>query len=418
MSYTKEILETFVTNTNATLIGELPALKKEARIAFRCRCGTEDSKTFVRIKETGVLCKTCTNIQRRERREATNLVKYGTTCTLQNDVIKAKAAATCLERYNAENPFKSDTIKERIKKTNLEKYGSENPYGSKIIIQKIRQICEEKYGEKFPMKNPEIANKTKLTNLLKYGVPVSSKAECVKEKAKQTNLRKYGKEHHIIPEIISKMKHTNLLKYGVEYTFQSLIVKQRIRESLLKKYGVSHTSLIKDIYIKKQLTCIKKYGVIHHFQCESILRKQHLTNIVRYGTPYPQQSPIIQAKSQKTGLRYKTYTTPSGEIRKVQGYEPRALDILFKEQKLPESDVLTSRSDVPVISYTSNSKSHRYFPDIYIPSQNKIIEVKSTWTFNLHFHTNRLKWKATKDAGYLCEFWIFTKTGYSVHTEI
>jgi len=39
---------------------------------------------------------------------------------------------------------------------------------------------------------------------------------------------------------------------------------------------------------------------------------------------------------------------PSGDIRKVQGYEPFALDILVKKYK--EDDIKTDRKDIPRIT--------------------------------------------------------------------
>jgi hypothetical protein len=410
----KELLNKLATDVSSIIISELTKITNDKRINFICKCGTEDSKTFARIKETGVLCKSCTMVQRRERREKTNLEKYGATCTLQSDSIKKKAEETCLARYGEVNAFKSNEIKEKIKNTNLEKYGAENPFASELIKAKLRETCKMKYGSEFPMMNPEISAKTKATNLEKYGVAVSSKADCVKEKAKETNLRIYGKEHHIVPEIMEKAKKTNLLKYGVEYTFQSPIIKDKIKHSLLSKYGVAHSSQIPGIQIKKKLTCFQKHGVYHHLQLNSILYKQFNTNLKRYGVPNANQSPLVQAKSQKNGLRYKTYITPGGEIRKVQGYEPRALDILFKTHKLAESDVITDRGAVPRISYNSNNKLHYYFPDIYIPSQNKLIEVKSSWTVKLHSATNCLKWNASVASGYVCEVWVFDKNSLNI----
>lgn len=253
----KEILNEYVLSDNATLIGELPKLTQEVRIHFRCKCGTEDSKTFVRIKESGVLCKECTSIQRRERREKTNLERYGSSCTLQSELIKKKAHDTCIQKYGTTNVFTCDKIKERIKQTNLEKYGSENPFGSEAIKSKLRETCIKKYGSEFPMKNPIIADKTKKTNLQKYGVEVSSKAEIVKEKAKQTNLRIYGKTHHFVPSVIEKIKQTNLIKYGHQWSFQSPLVKDSIKQTLIDKYGVNHSSKIKELVLKNVLTVLK-----------------------------------------------------------------------------------------------------------------------------------------------------------------
>jgi len=56
-----------------------------------------------------------------------------------------------------------------------------------------------------------------------------------------------------------------------------------------------------------------------------------------------------------------------------------------------------------------DKKSHRYYPDIFIISENKIIEVKSDWTFNLHKNMNLLKKESCINSGIDFEFFIFNK---------
>jgi len=54
-----------------------------------------------------------------------------------------------------------------------------------------------------------------------------------------------------------------------------------------------------------------------------------------------------------------------------------------------------------------NQTTHRYYPDFYIKKDNKIIEVKSIYTYNIDIEKNLLKQKACLDAGYNFEFWIY-----------
>ena len=100
---------------------------------------------------------------------------------------------------------------------------------------------------------------------------------------------------------------------------------------------------------------------------------------------------------------------PSGEIRNIQGYEHFALDILSKEYN--EEQIKTERNDMPIINYIFNDKTKRYFPDIYIPHKNTIIEVKSKWIYNKQLELNKIKEKYTKESGYLYEVWIFDVKG-------
>ena len=59
--------------------------------------------------------------------------------------------------------------------------------------------------------------------------------------------------------------------------------------------------------------------------------------------------------------------------------------------------------------YTNDNNKHRYFCDIFIPSENKLIEVKSEYTFEIQKEINLLKQKASRDLGYDHEIWIIDK---------
>jgi hypothetical protein len=102
---------------------------------------------------------------------------------------------------------------------------------------------------------------------------------------------------------------------------------------------------------------------------------------------------------------YKTYISPTGVIHRVQGYEPHALKDLFTT--VSESDIITGCTSVPNINYIFNNKNRIYYPDIYIKSQNKLIEVKSTWTYISEIQQNNAKALACLNKGYQFEFWIY-----------
>jgi hypothetical protein len=51
---------------------------------------------------------------------------------------------------------------------------------------------------------------------------------------------------------------------------------------------------------------------------------------------------------------------------------------------------------MPDIFYMIGTKMHKYYPDIYIPNENLIIEVKSTYTISQNLEMNQAKFEATK----------------------
>ncbi len=102
----------------------------------------------------------------------------------------------------------------------------------------------------------------------------------------------------------------------------------------------------------------------------------------------------------------KEYVFVDNTIIYIQGYENFALDLLVKEGYV-SSEIISGSQNVPKIYYVFNGKKCRYYCDIFLPSINKIIEVKSKWTYEREKEKNIAKATACIDGGYLFEFWIF-----------
>ena len=278
--------------------------------------------------------------------------------------------SVCVHLYTYGKPKKQkqkltkEEIQNKIKETNRKKYGNNYGFQSEIVKQKIKESCFKKYGVEYSLQNKEVKNKGKETCLKKYGVEYSSQAEIIKQKTKATTLEKYGSD------CIFKVDE----------------IKTKIKETLIKKYGVEHPMYINETKEKMRKTCLEKYGV-----------------------EYPTQLVEIQEKAIHTAKAYKNYITPSCRIIKVQGYEPYALDELYKLYS--EDDIVTDRKLIPKFEYSDNCIKRFYFPDIYIKSINKIIEVKSTWTYKTNEKKCMLKGKSCIDKSYKFELWIYDKAG-------
>jgi hypothetical protein len=97
----------------------------------------------------------------------------------------------------------------------------------------------------------------------------------------------------------------------------------------------------------------------------------------------------------------------------------------FTEDELIVDDRYTT-SRIPVVQYsTKEGRRRKYHPDIYIPTENKIIEVKSRWWWDANgrsgyenrISNNLSKRDAALSAGYQYEVWLFeTKTKYRILT--
>ena len=153
------------------------------------------------------------------------------------------------------------------------------------------------------------------------------------------------------------------------------------------------------------------YGTVYPIQNENVKIKRKNTCLIKYGYEHPMQNPLIAEYAFRNSFRAKLYTFPSGRIDYIQGYEHFALDQLLNCENINETNIITSRTDVPEIWYNMSNNTHRYYVDIFIPEENKCIEVKSWWTFLQHQNVVFEKQKAAKAAGFLCEIRIYSKKG-------
>jgi len=233
------------------------------------------------------------------------------------------------------------------------------------------------------------------------------------KKSIDTNLEKYGIEFHTqSKEVKNKAKETLLKKYGVKCYIQSSEFKYKTKATNLKKYGVEFYTQTKEVKDKAKKTIFNKYGVENVFQCEEIKHKIKDINIKKYGVANPMQNSIISEKSLINSHKIKDYILPSGNILKYQGYENFALDKIIKEWKIEETDIITRGDKIPEIWWLDkDEKRRRYFVDIYIPSKNLIIEVKSIWTITLNKDNIMSKLNASKDLGFNTLLWVFDKKG-------
>jgi hypothetical protein len=375
MKYDYHLLQEYCKNNNVELSKNYSNEKVtcETRIEGKCvgtSCDEYFCRPFHQIVKCGVFCKKCTKISRLEKTKQTNMEKYGVENPFQTKEIKEKRKQTYMEKYGVEHPLQNKEIKEKMKQTNMEKYGVEHPSQNKEIKEKMKQISMEKYGVEHPSQNKEIKEKSKETNMEKYGVENPSQNKEIKEKMKQTCMK----------------------NFGVENPSQNKEIKEKMKQTCMKNFGVEHPLQNKEIKEKSKETCMEKYGV-----------------------EYPLQNAEVSKKSSKNSYKLKNYIFPSGNTIQVQGYEPFGLDELITTEQISETDIVTNRTEVPTIWYEdTDGKKHRYFVDIFIPSQKRCIEVKSTWTMEKKRDSVFEKQQAMKDAGYECDIWVYNRKGEKI----
>jgi hypothetical protein len=161
--------------------------------------------------------------------------------------------------------------------------------------------------------------------------------------------------------------------------------------------------------IRKQ-TNIQKIGFENNFQSNEIKEKIKQTNLQKYGVEYCIQNADIAKKVLSSGLKFKDYVFPSGKIVKIQGYEDTALDELIINEKIDESNIIIGVKNVPTIWYQTNDGiKHRHYVDIFIPTQNRCIEVKGEWFYKRDKVKLELKKQAAEKIGYKYELWVYDR---------
>jgi len=214
----------------------------------------------------------------------------------------------------------------------------------------------------------------------KYGVDNPAKLKETQDKMKASNLEKYGSENYF-----SSDAGIELVKNEWKNPEKRKTRLDNIKKTFDGKWK-GHPSRNKDIMDK-----IKKH--------------QMETWINNYGC-HPMQTPEISERAEHNRISRKQYTMPSGKIISIQGYEWKTIDDLL-QSGIHENDIVTEKNKVPHIKYFFNGKIRRYYPDIFVISENKIYETKSTYTYDSHMDQNLAKQQASLDAGYNFEFKIY-----------
>jgi hypothetical protein len=202
---------------------------------------------------------------------------------------------------------------------------------------------------------------------------------CSKSCATKFNYRNMSDKNKI--KRLENIKKTNFQKYGDEYVINSKYAREKTKE----KTGFAYSFQNDSIQLKCKNSLIENTGYDNPMKNNKTVQKMKKTKIEKYGDFLIPMS------------KYKDYIFPSGKSVKIQGNEGKALDILIL--KYDEIDIFVGRRNIEIeigkIYYIDKSgEKHIYYPDIYIKSENKIYEVKSQFTYNIHKEINELKKEA------------------------
>ena len=257
------------------------------------------------------------------------------------------------------------------------------------------------------------AEAARKTFIARYGVTNPSKSDLVKNRIRNTFTEKYGdgvtNPMHV-PRFIQAIKDTNIARYGTATPQTLKWVQEKYKTTAMLRHGCERPQQHTSVRRKTMDTCMDRLGVPYPQQNSSVREKTVGVCMEKYGVTNVSQDPGVHDKIVKSARRRKVYTLPSGKQVVVQGYEPFALDLLLTQYS--EELIYIGTDKKPRIQYTDRTGAvHYYFPDIFIPTENLIIEVKSKWTYYSALETNFLKRDACCAAGYQFKFMVFNERG-------
>lgn len=280
--------------------------------------------------------------------------------------ITAKGKQTLLCNYGVDSYAKTDAFKAQM----VDKFGGASPFSCKKVRDKSKATFIDKYGCDHNMKVQDIVKKVNATNLLRYGHSRPAESDSVKAKARATNMARYGHE--------SPMQNEE--------------VKRKSLQTLQQNYGVSSP-----------------------LASPAIRRKYVATMLQRYGYAYVMQD---ESKRHQILLRQSSYKVCAfkGAILFLQGYEDYVLRVILQARYVDEdlfAGVNSIRSEIGDVWYSYNGTLHKYYPDFYIESENKVVEVKSAYTVSVNTEVNELKRLACIKAGLAFELIVVDKDTYN-----
>lgn len=124
-------------------------------------------------------------------------------------------------------------------------------------------------------------------------------------------------------------------------------------------------------------------------------------NFDKFGVGSAMHVPEFFTKQNKNRYKFKTATINGVLFENLQGFEEIGIRRLIDVHNINVSDIIAGRAgDIPRVWYDDNNVKRMYYPDIFVPSHNLLIEVKSVFTFEKTIVTTFAKQAASKAAGF------------------
>ena len=297
---------------------------------------------------------------------------------------KERREKTNLVRYGCKNSAQNDQIKEKAKRTNQKKYGGNAPACDKAILNKIKGTNKERYGEEWSWKTEEGKEKRKQAWIDQYGVDNPLKAEKIQEKGIQTKLEKYGRSD--VGQFGTKEHDDSIkAKYGVDHIAQNSDVQIKTKKTVKDKYGVDCILILPENQKKAKDSIQKKYGTNTCWKDEEVIRKsEEGRKKWRESEEYPQIRKEMTEKAWNTRKAHGNCNSSKAEaeIFNLLKYKYKEVKQNYKSELYPfHCDFYIPEKDLYIEFQGdfSHGKQGNTVLGPYDPANEKHLEILDKW---------------------------------------
>jgi hypothetical protein len=398
VKYNKALLDEVLEKDGASIKETYERYTFDSIIHFQCECGEEHEKQFKSlVRHGGAKCEKCT-LKGMHEKQVSTMEKNGVDNPLKRPEVIAKA-----RQNNKGQKYTLDLLHTVIKKDAAVLKGQYSVLTRDVIIsftckcgvehEKMFRYLVEKGGARCATCSVEHGKeKAKAKYIPHYGhaSPMSNPLVRLKVRAKLNTFTVDRLNECVGKNNLIGKYDPNTLGRESRVTFKCHCCDKedtkafRMLEQSIGPFCKECTWVAKDYLIKKSL-------------------KEN------YNVEFSLQHPNFNDKASAKGCKLKPYTTPKGNVVMYQGYEHLALDLLFVLD-YDEDDIVNGKQDVPAIWWVdANGQEHRYYVDIYLKSENRMIEIKSDYRYEQDKDKIEFVWRTCVAEGFNYEVWIFNK---------
>jgi len=191
----------------------------------------------------------------KQKKEETNLLKYGVRHPGQIPEGREKAKKTCVERFGVEHATQSKDIQNKQKETNMARYGAAYAMQSDELKKSHQDAMKASYGVSSPFQSGVIRERAKETLIGKYGVDNAMKSDEIKAKVTTTCLDRYGHETYHSSDIAKSVL------FGFKKETIEILNDKDLLDSLYKEYPYEVVADILDVSPETVRRKLVEYGI-------------------------------------------------------------------------------------------------------------------------------------------------------------